>query len=73
MNGKKAKSLRRLAEMQTVGQPSVAHKQINEHVKQCGTFTGSDGKQYPHFVNVSQTVLAEGCTRQIYQQLKRAA
>lgn len=73
MNGKKAKSIRRLAEMKTVGCPAVAHKQINDHVKKCGTFTGGDGKEYPNFVNVSQTVLAAGCTRQVYQQLKRAA
>jgi len=71
MNGKKAKALRVKAFNITGGAENTAYDDVNRHQKQCGFITTVGGHRVPHFTVVSQRILTAGCTRQIYQSLKR--
>ena len=66
MRGKKAKQLRQTAEMMSIGSPKVEYEEIqhtNTHIDQDG---------HPFEYNIGkQVVLKLGCTRGVYQDLKR--
>ena len=67
MNGKRAKALRRQAEAQTVGQPTIEYKTTN------GRRRIRKGSVVPVELYTETVVLAPRCTRAAYQKLKKEA